>query len=44
MIYPPIYAGTWQVAPVYSEEDMLGGAFKVNTGGLDHYKRFGYKC
>lgn len=32
------------MAPVYNEKDMIGGAFKANTSGLQHYKRFGYKC
>ncbi len=44
IIYPPVYAGTCQVGPVLSEDDMIGGAFKANTGGLAHYRRFGYKC
>lgn len=48
IIHPPLYAGTVQVSPlgtspVSSENFMKGGAFLVNTSGLDHYKKFGYK-
>lgn len=42
IIYPPLYAGTCHVSPVM-EGDIEGGDFKVNTSGLNHYKKFGYK-
>lgn len=44
IIYPPVYAGTCQVSPVYSDDDMIGGAFRANIDGIKHYQRFGYKC
>ena len=43
IICPPLLAGTIQVSPVHNEEDMKGGDFMVNTNGLNHYKKFGYK-
>ncbi|RYY85028.1 hypothetical protein EON63_08080 [archaeon] len=43
IIYPPIYAGTCQLSPVFSKDDMDGGDFAVNIQGLKHYRRFGYK-
>lgn len=43
VIYPPMYAGTCQLSPVHSEEDMIGGDFQANIGGVEHYRRFGYK-
>jgi hypothetical protein len=42
IIHPPLYAGTCHVSPLMAGE-MAGGDFMVNTGGLEHYKRFGYK-
>ena len=42
VIHPPLYAGTMQISPVEGGE-MTGGDFCVNTDGLEHYKRFGYK-
>lgn len=43
IIYPPLYAGTYQASRVQSEEDMKGGDFFTNVQGLEHYARFGYK-
>lgn len=43
VIYPPVYAGTCQLAPVRSPKDMIGGAFCANIDGLEHYRKFGYK-
>lgn len=59
IIYPPLYAGTWQVSPVETRDarqgsvesqdgttataDMIGGDFMANMGGIEHYRRFGYK-
>lgn len=43
VIYPPMYAGTCQVSPVHGEEDMIGGDFHANIGGVEHYRKFGYK-
>jgi hypothetical protein len=48
IIHPPLYAGTVHVSPLgmtpqTPENSMGGGAFCVNTFGLDHYKDFGYK-
>lgn len=43
-IFPPLLAGTCQVSPVHGEEDMVGGDFRVNLRGLDHYKEWGYKA
>jgi hypothetical protein len=42
VIYPPLYGATCHVSP-FREGDMVGGDFQVNLGGLEHYKRFGYK-
>lgn len=39
-IHPPLYAGTCQLSPF----EIKGGSFCVNTGGISHYKRFGYKA
>lgn len=44
VIYPPMYAGTCQLSPVHSEEEMIGGDFQANIGGVEHYRKFGYKC
>ena len=43
-IFPPVLAGTCQVSPVHGAEDMVGGDFRVNLRGLDHYKEWGYKA
>jgi hypothetical protein len=48
IIYPPLYAGTIQVSPLGMQpcnetNTMEGGSFLVNTSGLEHYKKFGYK-
>lgn len=43
IIYPPVYAGTFQASQVHSEDDMRGGDFFANMSGLEHYARFGYK-
>lgn len=49
IIHPPLYAGTVQVSPLgthsitQANKTMEGGSFLVNTAGLEHYKRFGYK-
>eukprot|EP01041_Mallomonas_annulata_P005941 gene5941-11989_t len=43
IIYPPLYGGTIHISDV-EVEDMIGGDFMVNTEGLEHYKRFGYKA
>lgn len=40
LIYPPIYAGTIQVSPI---KEIIGGDFAVNTEGLRHYEKNGYK-
>ena len=42
IIHPPLYAGTCHVSPL-RVGDMTGGDFMVNSEGLGHYKRFGYK-
>jgi len=42
-ICPPLYAGTCQVSPLESGE-IIGGNFMVNLGGLNHYRKFGYKA
>ncbi len=42
-ICPPLYAGTCQVSPLNTEE-VVGGDFMVNIGGLNHYRKFGYKA
>jgi hypothetical protein len=42
IIHPPLYAGTCHVSP-FDVGEMSGGDFMVNTGGLDHYCKFGYK-
>ncbi len=52
VIHPPLYAGTCHVAPLAERLPnglegmglMEGGDFMANTAGLDHYKKFGYKC
>jgi len=41
IIHPPLYAGTAHVSP--PTVVMKGGHFMVNTDGLDHYRKFGYK-
>lgn len=38
-IVPPLYAGV-----LHASEGVKGGAFVVNTRGLDHYKERGYKA
>ena len=44
IIHPPLYAGTIHISPLSEAEgDIVGGSFKANTEGIDHYKRFGYK-
>ena len=43
VIYPPLYAGTCQVAPLSGDEDMVGGDFQANVQGIEHYRHFGYK-
>lgn len=43
IIYPPLYAGTCHVSPIHGSNDMIGGSFCANIGGIDHYRRFGYK-
>eukprot|EP00981_Chlorochromonas_danica_P005468 scaffold1105_cov184-Ochromonas_danica.AAC.3 len=43
IIFPPIYAGTYQASPVLDNNDMIGGDFYANIEGLEHYRRFGYK-
>jgi hypothetical protein len=43
IIHPPLYAGTCQVTPLQTSSDMKGGDFRVNTGGIEHYRAFGYK-
>ena len=50
-IHPPLYAGTCQLSPFNNSNSndnsndrmMQGGDFMVNTSGLDHYRKFGYK-
>lgn len=42
VIHPPLYAGTMHVSPL-EDGEMIGGDFKVNMGGLNHYSKFGYK-
>ena len=42
IIYPPIYAGTCHLSPL-QDGDITGGDFMVNTNGLEHYRKFGYK-
>eukprot|EP00536_Pseudo-nitzschia_multiseries_P005560 jgi/Psemu1/323937/estExt_fgenesh1_pg.C_1050003 len=41
VIYPPMYGGTLHLTPT---NDMIGGEFCANLGGLDHYREFRYKC
>lgn len=43
-IFPPVYAGTCHISPIYTQEDMVGGEFSANIEGIEHYKKFGYKC
>jgi len=43
VIHPPLYAGTVQVTPLGAGA-MEGGDFCVNTGGIAHYAKFGYKA
>ena len=52
VIHPPLYAGTAHVSPLNTAYDftnerkdatMKGGSFCVNTDGLGHYRKFGYK-
>ncbi len=43
MIVTPIVAGTIQCTGPETSRGMEGGTFAVNVGGLDHYKKFGYK-
>ena len=43
VIVPPIFAGTYHLSPFTSREDMIGGDFRANIKGLDHYQQFGYK-
>jgi hypothetical protein len=42
VIHPPLYAGTCHVSPI-GPGDMEGGDFCAHVGGLDHYRKFGYK-
>jgi hypothetical protein len=42
VIQPPMYCGTVHVSPL-GPGDMDGGDFAVHSGGLDHYKKHGYK-
>ena len=42
-ICPPLYAGTCHVSPLNTGE-IVGGDFMVNIGGLNHYRKFGYKA
>ena len=42
VIHPPIYGGTCHLSP-FQSGDMSGGDFMVNLGGIEHYKKFGYK-
>jgi hypothetical protein len=42
IIHPPLYAGTAHLSP--PEVMMRGGHFMVNTNGIDHYRKFGYKA
>ena len=42
-IHPPLYAGTCHISP-FQASAMTGGDFCVNTGGIEHYRRFGYKA
>jgi hypothetical protein len=44
IIYPPLYAGTCHISPLTTVEDIDGGAFKANLSGVEHYRKFGYKC
>jgi hypothetical protein len=44
IIYPPLYAGTCHLSPLSTIEDIDGGAFKANLNGVEHYRKFGYKC
>jgi hypothetical protein len=44
VIYPPVYAGTCHVSPIYGVNDMVGGAFRANLAGVTHYEHFGYKA
>jgi len=46
VIHPPLYAGTCHMtpAPVAGGAAMKGGDFCVNTGGIEHYRVFGYKA
>ncbi len=40
-LHPPLLASTVHVSP-FADEEMVGGVFGVNRGGLDHYRRFGH--
>lgn len=44
IIHPPLLAGTCHVSPFHGPADITGGEFRVNTGGIEHYKKFGYKA
>jgi len=45
VIHPPLYAGTCHVTPIESSgERIQGGDFCVNSGGIEHYQKFGYKA
>lgn len=41
-IHPPLYGGIVQLSPFESGE-MEGGDFMLNTDGINHYRKFGYK-
>ena len=43
VIIPPVHAATLQVSPV-APADVEGGTFGAHSGGLDHYRKLGYKC
>lgn len=42
IIHPPLYAGTCQLSPI-ADGSMAGGEFRANIGGINHYKKHGYK-
>ena len=42
MTHLPLYGATLHVTDADVGE-IEGGMFAANTGGLEHYKRFGYK-
>ena len=45
VIIPPIHAATLQVAPIEEgDTQVLGGKFGANSGGLEHYRKLGYKA